>query len=74
VWETTFGLYAQGDEAIKKAVDDTRYDVIVIHAGPTGSTIQDQSQRVLLDELRDSSYSLDRVGEQGDEWLIYTRP
>ena len=71
-WETTFTLYAQGDDEIEAAVEEERYRMIVIHEGLTGSTIQDQGQKVLIDALRDSDYDLDVVGEEGDRWLIYT--
>lgn len=70
-WETTFTLYAQGNEEIRAAVKDERYQMIVIHAGLTGSTIQDKGQKVLLDALADSDYDLEEVGEEGDQWLIY---
>ena len=70
-WETTFSLYPQGAEAIKAAVSEKRYATIVIHAGATGSTIQDTGQKVLLDALRDSDYKLTTAGKD-KEWLIYT--
>lgn len=72
-WRTTFDLYARGPDAIASAVARQRYDAVIIHAGPTGSTIQDEGQQVLLDALEDSDYQLTKLGED-DEWLIYSRP
>jgi len=73
VWETTFGLYDQGADATQMAVWEQRYDTIIIHAGATGSTIQDEGQKLLLDTLSTSDYELETVGEKGDQWLIYTK-
>jgi 4-amino-4-deoxy-L-arabinose transferase-like glycosyltransferase len=70
-WHTTFALYAAGTEEIRRAVREKDYTMIVIHAGATGSTIQDQGQRVLLDALRNNGYHLTYAGED-KEWLIYT--
>jgi 4-amino-4-deoxy-L-arabinose transferase-like glycosyltransferase len=72
-WEPTFNLYAAGDAAIEQAVRTQKYEVIVISAGPTGSTIQDAGQRVLLDALDDSRYTRDVTGEE-DQWLVYSAP
>jgi 4-amino-4-deoxy-L-arabinose transferase-like glycosyltransferase len=73
-WETTFSLYPQGKEAIQAAVDEHRYKMIILHAGPTGSTIQDEGQALLLDALRDSDYKAEKVGDKGaDQWLIFTQ-
>jgi hypothetical protein len=70
-WETTFNLYAQGPSAIEEAVRDYHYKEVIIHAGPTGSSIQDQGQKVLLKALEDNFYTVKQVGED-KEWLIYT--
>jgi 4-amino-4-deoxy-L-arabinose transferase-like glycosyltransferase len=70
-WKTTFPLYAAGAKEIRRAVREKDYAKIIIHAGPTGSTIQDKGQRVLLDALDNNDYDLTRTGE-GKEWLIYT--
>ena len=72
-WKTTFALYSGGPEKIRAAVRNERYEAVVIHAGPTGSTIQDEGQQTLLEALEKSDYVLDRVGED-EEWLIYSRP
>lgn len=71
-WRTTFELYSGGPEKIRAAVREQRYEAVVIHAGPTGSSIQDAGQRVLLDALERSDYSLERLGEE-QEWLVYTK-
>jgi len=71
VWETTFELYSKGDDIIRLSVEQGWYNAFIIHAGPTGSTIQDAGQKVLLDALDKSNYTLTEVGENG-EWLVYT--
>ena len=73
-WQPTFALYPQGEDEIKAAVAEERYQMIIIHAGKTGSTIQDEGQQMLLDALRESDYDAEIVGKKGDDqWLIFTK-
>lgn len=72
-WATTFVLYAQGPQEIRRAIHEDRYQGVIIYAGPTGSAIQDQGQQRLLSALRDNSYDVKKVGKD-KEWLIYTPP
>jgi 4-amino-4-deoxy-L-arabinose transferase-like glycosyltransferase len=70
-WETTFGLYVQGPKEIRRAIRQDHYDQVIIHAGPTGSSTQDEGQRVLIKALENNFYTVKEVGED-KEWLIYT--
>ena len=72
VWQPTSGLYAQGPDAVEEAIEQQRFATVVIHAGATGSTIQDEGQQVLLDALEDSDYTRTDLGEE-DQWLVYRR-
>jgi 4-amino-4-deoxy-L-arabinose transferase-like glycosyltransferase len=73
-WETTFALYPQGEDEIRAAVTEHRYEKIIIHEGPTGSTIQDAGQEVLLDALENSDYDVKKIGKKGqDHWLIFSQ-
>ncbi|MHA7190589.1 ArnT family glycosyltransferase [Arthrobacter sp. MDT2-16] len=78
-WETTFELYFEGEGSIRSAVDDERYQAVILRSSTLGNPEQDAAQAVLLDALEESSaYSLafepfPASPAPGDNWLIYTR-
>ncbi|WP_043444209.1 ArnT family glycosyltransferase [Arthrobacter sp. L77] len=78
-WETTFELYFEGEGTIRSAVDDERYQTVILRTSSLGNPDQDAAQAVLLDALEESStYSLafepfPASPTPGDNWLIYTR-
>jgi hypothetical protein len=77
-WEDTYGLYAQGDDAIRVAVEDLRYETIVVHTASTGSAAEDAQEDVVLTALHDNftDYELTATiqasdAADGDTWLVY---
>ncbi|MGY1840947.1 MULTISPECIES: hypothetical protein [unclassified Modestobacter] len=54
-WENTYALYAQGDDAVRVAIEDLRYQTVVLNSASTGSPVEDARQAVLLQALRDNS-------------------
>jgi 4-amino-4-deoxy-L-arabinose transferase-like glycosyltransferase len=76
-WETTFSLYAEGTDAIRQAIDDRRFQVIILRSASTGSPTQDAGQAALLTEVRaSSSYRLVSTfpaRSDTDTWLILER-
>jgi hypothetical protein len=78
-WETTFSLYPQGEEAIRVAVEDQRFQSVIFRSASTGAPDQDAGQGVLLQAVRDSSnYELTatmpaREHSETDMWLVFTK-
>ncbi|WP_309109018.1 hypothetical protein [Arthrobacter sp.] len=78
-WETTFTLYPRGEEAIRVAVEDLRFESVILRSASTGAPDQDAGQAVLLQALRDSSfYELTatmpaRKHSETDMWLVFTK-
>jgi 4-amino-4-deoxy-L-arabinose transferase-like glycosyltransferase len=78
-WETTFSLYPQGEEAIRVAVEDQRFQSVILRSASTGAPDQDAGQAVLLQALRDSPhYKLTatmpaREHSETDMWLVFTK-
>lgn len=78
-WETTFELYFEGADSIRMAVENERYQAVILRSSAVGSPEQDAAQTVLLDALEESAvYSLafepfPASTSPGDNWLIYTR-
>jgi len=77
-WEDTYGLYAQGDDAIRVAIEDLRYETIVVHTASTGSAAEDAQEDVVLTALHDNftDYELAATipasdAVDGDTWLVY---
>jgi hypothetical protein len=77
-WEDTYGLYAQGDDAIRVAVEDLRYETIVVHTASTGSAAEDAQEEIVLTALHDNftDYELAATipatdATDGDTWLVY---
>lgn len=78
-WETTFSLYPQGEAAIRAAVEDQRFQSVMLRSASTGAPDQDAGQAVLLQALRDSpDYKLNatmpaREHSETDMWLVFTK-
>jgi hypothetical protein len=77
-WEDTYGLYARGDDAIRVAVEDLRYETIVLHTASTGSAAEDAQEDVVLTALHDNSSDYELVATipasdagDADAWLVY---
>ena len=77
-WENTYGLYVQGDDAIRVAVEDLRYETIVVHTASTGSAAEDAQEEIVLTALHDNftDYELAATIQashaiDGDTWLVY---
>jgi hypothetical protein len=78
-WDTTFALYAEGEDEIVAAVREGRYRMVVLRTGTTGNPDQDLGQAVLLGALNASDDY--RLGEpsapiapgSSDRWLVYTK-
>jgi hypothetical protein len=72
VWEPTSKLYARGDAAVREAVAQRAYQVVVVRSLSTGGP----GQKALLDALALSpDYEFDPPGPvtepEDDHWLIY---
>ncbi|UUL77444.1 hypothetical protein NG819_08285 [Pseudarthrobacter sp. Fe7] len=78
-WETTFSLYPKGERAIQVAVEDQRFQSVILRSATTGAPDQDAGQAVLLQALRDSPYyeltaSMPaREHSETDMWLVFNR-
>lgn len=79
-WETTFELYYGGEEAIRGAVENERYQSVILRTSSVGNAEQDDLQAVFLEELEKSpSYSLAfepfpvSSNNPDDLWLIFSR-
>ncbi len=78
-WATTFALYAEGEREIRTAVQEGRYQTVVLRTASTGNPEQDRGQDVLVAALDDSgAYDLAvapfAVAEgSSDRWLVYTK-
>lgn len=78
-WETTFSLYPQGEEAIMVAVEDQRFQSVILRSASTGAPDQDAGQDVLLQALRNSSYyeltatMPAREYSETDMWLVFSK-
>ncbi|MBG6216776.1 hypothetical protein IWX75_001220 [Arthrobacter sp. CAN_A6] len=78
-WETTFSLYPQGEEAIRVAVEDQRFQSVILRSASTGAPDQDAGQAVLLQALRNSAYyevtatMPAREHTETDMWLVFTK-
>ena len=78
-WETTFELYFEGEDSIRAAVENERYQAVILRSSTVGSPAQDAAQAVFLDALEKSAaYALafepfPASPTPGDNWLIYTR-
>ena len=71
-WEATSALYARGATAVRRAVAERRYQVIVLRTASTAGPDQD----VLLNALtRSADYEPDPLAQPTDhvrdEWLVY---
>jgi hypothetical protein len=71
-WEATSALYARGATAVRRAVAERRYQVIVLRTASTAGPDQD----VLLNALtRSADYERDPLAQPTDhvrdEWLVY---
>jgi hypothetical protein len=70
-WEATSRLYAQGPAAIHTAIEQRKYQMIILRSVSTASP----NQTVLLKTLeRSSDYEsvgLTRPETKGDQWIIY---
>jgi 4-amino-4-deoxy-L-arabinose transferase-like glycosyltransferase len=78
-WETTFSLYPQGEDAIRVAIEDQRFQSVILRSASTGAPDQDAGQEILLQALRDSAnYELTasmpaREYSDTDMWLVFTK-
>jgi hypothetical protein len=78
-WETTYSLYAQGEAAVRVAVEDQRFESVILRSASTGASDQDAGQAVLLQALRDSPYyeltatMPSREHSETDVWLVFAR-
>lgn len=78
-WETTFELYFEGETSIRNAVEDERYQAVILRSSSVGNPEQDAAQAVFLEALEESpAYALafepfPASTHPGDNWLIYTR-
>ncbi|MET3720187.1 MULTISPECIES: glycosyltransferase family 39 protein [unclassified Arthrobacter] len=78
-WETTFSLYPQGNDLIRVAVEDQRFQSVILRSAGTGAPDQDAGQAVLLQALRDNpNYELTatmpaREHSETDFWLVFTK-
>jgi hypothetical protein len=78
-WETTFSLYPRGEEVIRVAVEDQRFESVILRSASTGARDQDAGQAVLLQALRDSPYYKltanmpAREHSETDMWLVFTK-
>jgi 4-amino-4-deoxy-L-arabinose transferase-like glycosyltransferase len=77
-WENTYGLYAKGDDAVRVAIEDLHFHTIVLHTAPTGSSVEDARQAVMLRALHDNSKDYQLAASMPvdskvstDTWLIY---
>lgn len=77
-WADTYGLYAQGEDAVRVAVEDLHYETIVLHSAETGSPVEDAMEEVILTALHDNytAYELVRTipasgVADADVWLVY---
>ncbi|MBN1091240.1 hypothetical protein JKP75_00690 [Blastococcus sp. TML/M2B] len=77
-WEDTYGLYAQGEDAVRVAVEDLRYETIVLHSAETGSPAEDAMEDVVLTALHDNYTDYELVASipasgvaDADVWLVY---
>lgn len=77
-WDDTYGLYARGEAAVRVAVEDLRYETIVLHSASTGSPAEDAMEDVVLTALHDNFTDYELVasipasGVAGaDAWLVY---
>jgi hypothetical protein len=71
-WEATSALYARGATAVRRAVAERRYQVIVLRTASTAGP----DQEVLLNALtRSADYEPDPLAQPTDhvrdEWLVY---
>lgn len=70
-WEATSRLYAQGPTAIHTAIEQRKYQMIIVRSVSTASP----NQTVLLKTLEHSSdyesVGLTRPETTGDQWIIY---
>ncbi len=78
-WDTTFALYSAGEKAVRAAVKDGRYQMVVLRTASTGNPDQDFGQSILFDALTQSDqYQLAsepfpvRPGSD-DRWLVFTK-
>lgn len=78
-WEPTFGLYFEGEDAVRAAVADERYQVVILRNSSVGNADQDSAQSAFLEALDESpTYRLafepfPASSDPDDTWLIYTR-
>jgi hypothetical protein len=71
-WEATSALYARGPTAVRRAVAERRYQVIVLRTASTAGPDQDVLLRALT---RSADYERDPLAQPTDhvrdEWLVY---
>jgi hypothetical protein len=77
-WETTFELYFEGPDAIQQAVDDERYQTVILRSAGVGNASQDVSQAAFIEALEASpayalAYDPFPAGAPGANWLYFTR-
>ena len=77
-WQTTFELYARGEDVIRDAVDVGRYQMVILRSASTTNPAQDAGQELFLDALRSSdTYRAETpfaVREySNDRWLLFHR-
>ena len=77
-WQTTFELYARGDDVIRHAVDTGRYQTVILRSASTTNPDQDAGQALLLEALVASdNYRAEPPLEvrdySDDRWLIFHR-
>jgi hypothetical protein len=77
-WETTFELYFEGPDAIQQAVDDERYQAVILRSAGVGNANQDVSQAAFIEALEASpayalAYDPFPAGGPGANWLYFTR-
>jgi hypothetical protein len=75
-WQTTFALYSFGPDAIRQAVAEGHYQMVILRSESTRNPEQDAGQAVFLDALLSSSdYQalppIDVREYSDDTWLIF---
>lgn len=74
-WQTTFTLYAEGNERIRSAVTEKKYEAVILSPASTGSSLQDEPQKLFIDELmRSPAYELKELKDDDTNysWYLFT--
>lgn len=72
-WQTTFTLYAEGNERIRTVVAEKKYQAVILSPSSTGSSLQDEPQKLFIDELlRSPAYELKELKDADYTWYLFT--